>query len=122
MRPLLAAMAVFVGPLCGAVDAAVVTPVAVRASHEEHAKYSAAKAIDDDPTAHWAAANRLPQWIEVDFGEPTRIDQLLIRGVALQRIYDNWARISVSFSSGMAITAFFKECVLLSATVQFWRS
>jgi len=97
-------MAIFGGPLCGAVDAAVVTPVAVRASHEEHAKYSAAKAIDDDPATHWAAANRLPQWIEVDFGKPMCIDQLLIRGVAFQRIYDNWARISVSFSSGTPLS------------------
>jgi len=77
---------------------------AVSASHDLPTKYAVAKAIDGDPKTHWAARNAPPQWIRVDLARPARVDTLRILGVSAQRIYDNWRRVTVSFSDGSTFT------------------
>jgi len=100
MKRFVSALALAGSSLAGPADPVILRPAGIRASREAHAKYAVSKAIDGNVETHWAASNRLPQWLEIEFEEPTQVDQLLIRGVAMQRIYDNWARISISFSSG----------------------
>ncbi len=79
------------------------------ASSELPPKFAASKAVDGDTTTHWAAHNSLPQWIRVDLPQPARVDTLLVLGVSMQKLYDNWRRVSVSFSDGSAFAATFAD-------------
>ncbi|MCK5803455.1 MAG: discoidin domain-containing protein [Lentisphaeria bacterium] len=104
MKRFVSAVALVGSTLPGATEPANLPLANIRASHEEHAKYAAGKAVDGNLDTHWAAGNQLPHWLEIEFEKPIQVDQLLIRGVAMQNIYDNWSRISISFSSGASLS------------------
>jgi len=83
-------------------DASRVPIESVTASSDLPTKYAVSKATDGDAETHWAARNVLPQWIRIEFAGPVRVDTLRILGVSAQKIYDNWRRVTVSFSDGTA--------------------
>ena len=64
-------------------------------------KYGPQSAIDRDLRTRWAGHSKLPQWIQVEFAQATRVDELRVRGVQSKN-YDNWQRVAVSFSNGHA--------------------
>ena len=84
---------------------AAIPAASATASHDLPTKYAVDKAIDGNPKTHWAANNKPPVWIRVEFAEPAQVDTLRILGVLQQRIYDNWRRVTVSFSDGSTFTA-----------------
>ena len=74
------------------------------ASQDLPTKYGVDKAVDGDPKTHWAANNKPPVWLRVEFAQPAQVDTLRILGVWQQSIYDNWRRVTVSFSDGSTFT------------------
>jgi len=75
-------------------------PTEVSTSAELPPKYAAAKAVDGDPETRWAAPDVPPQWLKVTLSETVPVDAVRIVGVGQQKIYDNWRRVTFSFSNG----------------------
>ena len=84
--------------------AATLTIASIAASHHLPAKYAVDRAIDGDPKTHWAANSQMPQWVQIAFAKPQQVDTLRILGVSVQRIYDNWRRVRLTFSDGSGIS------------------
>jgi len=91
--------------LCAVVCVFAGTPVAdVSASSTVGGKYDVTSAIDGRTNTHWAAANRPPVWLRVEFSGPQQVSRLRIRQCAQTTIYDNWRRIHVAFSDGSQLS------------------
>lgn len=79
----------------------------ITASTHPSDKYGPPKAVDGSLSTHWASDKdaRPPQWIEVTFQQPRRIDTLALLPVKHTNLYANASDIRVSFSSGDPISA-----------------
>jgi hypothetical protein len=70
------------------------------ASGECGKNYAVQMAADGLSNTHWAAPNRPPVWIQARFPEPRTLSRIRVRQCSQTAIYDNWRRVSVSFSDG----------------------
>lgn len=85
-------------------------PSASSAAGAVGAKYSAADAIDEKDDTWWAAYNnKLPQWLEIRFAQPQKIDTLVLYNADNPSLYTNLKSVTVSFSAGAPLQQSFTD-------------
>jgi hypothetical protein len=72
-------------------------------------KYSAPDAIDENDSTWWAANNKPPQWLELRFAQPQRIDTLVIANANNATLYTNFKSVTMTFSAGAPLEQTFPD-------------
>ncbi|MEA3402151.1 MAG: discoidin domain-containing protein, partial [Armatimonadota bacterium] len=65
------------------------------------------KAVDGSVSTRWATADHQgpPQWLQVEFAEPTTLDTVVILQVDMPELYANAERMQLAFSAGEPVEA-----------------